>query len=310
MAAGQPHDGTAQRVGVIGLGAIGGPVARTLRRGGWGVLGYDVRDSAFDEYPEATRSRTVQDLAEASGTVLIAVYDDAQLREVLSGADGILSASSPPATVCVLSTITLETLRWAAAAAAEHQVELLDCGVTGGTGLRTMGKIVVFAGGSDGAVEAARPVLETFADPLLHMGSLGAGMQAKLARNLMHYSGWYAAWEAARVAAAAGVDIDKLIHGHQISNERSDGAAMSLLIRGIRPGARPGDEASVREREAAANFARKDLGYVLDLARELGISLPGAELVRERADLMVGLAEEEAAPAPGVRAGDEVRSTK
>ncbi len=48
------------------------------------------------------------------------------------------------------------------------------------------------------------------------------------------------------------------------------------------------------EREASANFARKDLGYVLDLARELGISLPGAELVRERADLMVGLAEEEA----------------
>ena len=291
----KPDDATGQPVGVIGLGAIGGPVARTLRRGGWEVFGYDVRDSAFEEYPEASRSDGVRDLAEACGTVLIAVYDDEQLREVLDGVDGILAADSPPATVCVLSTITVETLRGAARSAARRQVELLDCGVTGGTGLRTMGKIVVFAGGSPQALEAARPVLETFADPLLHMGSLGAGMTAKLARNLMHYSGWYAAWEAARIAAASGVDIDKLIEGHQISNQRSNGAGLSLLIRGIRPDVPvSADSPGLSEREASANFARKDLGYVLDLARELGIPLPGAELVRERADLMVGLAEEEA----------------
>ena len=93
----------------------------------------------------------------------------------------------------------------------------------------------------------------------------------------------------------AGVDIDKLIEGHQISNQRSNGAGLSLLIRGIRPDVPVSDGSPrVSEREASANFARKDLGYVLDLARELGIPLPGAELVRERADLMVGLAEEEA----------------
>jgi 3-hydroxyisobutyrate dehydrogenase-like beta-hydroxyacid dehydrogenase len=133
-------------------------------------------------------------------------------------------------------------------------------------------------------------VLEGFADPLLHMGPLGTGMQAKLARNLLHYSGWYAAWEAARVATACGIDIDKLVQAHEISNARSSGGATSLLSRGIRPG--PVDPASIPERQGSAAFARKDLGYVLELAEELGIPLPGAELVRERIDLVVGLADE------------------
>jgi len=281
--------------GVIGLGAIGGHVARALANAGWNVVGFDVREAAFTEFPEARRAATVRELSEAADTVLVAVYDDEQLHRVLTGADGILSASPLPTTVCVLSTVTLDTLRWAAAEANAAGVALIDCGVTGGSGLRTQGKIVVLAGGSDAALDSARPALETFADPLLHMGPLGTGMQAKLARNLMHYSGWYAAWEAARIADACGIDISKLVEAHLISNERSSGGGTSLLTRGIRPGpADPADEASIAARTASADFARKDLAYVLELAAELGIGLPGAELVRDRIDLVVGLAQEPA----------------
>ena len=288
----RPDEGDRSRtVGVIGLGAIGGHVARHLVHAGFDVRGFDVRDEAFVEFPEARRAATVRELAAASETVLVAVYDDQQLIEVLTGADGILSAEPTPATVCVLSTVTLNTLRSAAEQAAERQVSLLDCGVTGGSGLRRGLKIVVLAGGSEEAVDSARPVLEGFADPLLHMGPLGTGMQAKLARNLMHYSGWYAAWEAARVATACGIDVDKLVQAHEISNQRSSGGGTSLLTRGIRPGSDP--SGSIPEREGSANFARKDLSYVLELAQELGIPLPGAELVRERIDLVVGLAQED-----------------
>jgi 3-hydroxyisobutyrate dehydrogenase-like beta-hydroxyacid dehydrogenase len=293
-----PHGAPSSAVGVIGLGEIGGHVARALARAGWKVFGHDVRPQAFEQFPEAERAATVRELADASQTVMVAVYDDEQLREVLAGPEGILAASAPPATVCVLSTVTLGTLRWGAGAAAEHGVQLIDCGVTGGTGLRTTGKIVVFAGGSAEALAAARPSLEAFADPLLHMGPLGTGMQAKLARNLMHYSGWYAAWEAARVAARCGIDIDNLIEGHQISNLRSSGGGTSLLTRGIRPGqpAESIDEPSRRDRLSMAEFARKDLSYVLELAAELGISLPGAQMVRDRIDLVVGLADEPTTP--------------
>jgi len=285
-------------VGMIGLGAIGGHAARALSRAGWKVYGYDVRPEAFEQFPEAERAAGVRELADASQTVMVAVYDDDQLVDVLAGPDGILAASDPPATVCVLSTVTLGTLRWGSGAAAERGVQLIDCGVTGGTGLRTTGKIVVFAGGSAEALAAARPPLEAFADPLLHMGALGTGMQAKLARNLMHYSGWYAAWEAARIADRCGIDIDNLIEGHRISNLRSSGGGTSLLSGGIRPGQSPEsiDEPSRHLRASMADFARKDLGYVLELAGELGISLPGAQLTRDRIDLVVGLADEPSTP--------------
>jgi 3-hydroxyisobutyrate dehydrogenase len=280
-----------QVVGVIGLGSIGGNVARTVAKSRR-VVGFDVRDAAYEQFPEAERADSPRAVAEAADVVLLAVYDDAQLREVLQGEDGVLAATPAPAVLCVLSTITLDTLRWAAEQAARAGVALLDCGVTGGSGLRRHGKIVVLAGGSDEGLEAARPTLELFAAPLLHMGPLGAGMQAKLARNLMHYSGWYASWEAARVAAAAGIDIDKLVEAHTVSNEWGGGGT-SLLSRGIRPGPDdPDREASEDARRAMAEFARKDLGYVLALADELGVALPGAQMVRDRIDFVVGLDEE------------------
>jgi 3-hydroxyisobutyrate dehydrogenase-like beta-hydroxyacid dehydrogenase len=287
------HEKTNDVVGVVGLGAIGGPVARALAQSGRRVVGYDIRESAFETYPESESSPSPKALAEAAGTVLIAVYDDAQLREVLIGPAGILSATPPPSTVCVLSTVTLATLHWAAAEAERVGVELIDCGVTGGGGLRSRGKIVVLAGGSDTALASARPVLEVFAEPLLHMGPLGAGMQAKLARNLMHYSGWYASWEAARIADACGIDVQKLVEAHVTSNAISSGGGTSLLTRGIGPGpADPADEASMAERQRSAAYAKKDLSYILELADEMGIPLPGAELVRERIDFVVGLSEE------------------
>jgi 3-hydroxyisobutyrate dehydrogenase len=293
---GEVSAATRAKVGVAGVGMIGGNVSRTLTKAGWEVLGYDLRAEAFDQFPEVRCVAKARELATETDTVLISVYDDAQLRDVLSGIDGILAGESGPSITCVLSTITLPTLRWAVEQAEEAGVELIDCGVTGGGGLLTHGRIVVLAGGSERAIEQARPVLGAFADPLLQIGAVGAGMQAKLARNLMHYSDWYAACEAARIAVACGVDLDKLIEGHLKSYELSGGAAggTDLLSRGIGPGpADLDDEAALAGRRMAADYAAKDLGYVIELGRELGIPLPGAELVSKRIDLVVGLADEE-----------------
>jgi 3-hydroxyisobutyrate dehydrogenase-like beta-hydroxyacid dehydrogenase len=275
-------------VGVVGLGAIGGHIARAVARSRR-VVGYDVREGAYAEFPEAERMPSPRHLAEAADIVLVAVFDGAQLRDALTGEDGILGAGAKPAVICVLSTINLDTLQWAAERASAAGVELVDCGVTGSAGLRTHGTIVVLAGGSEAAIALARPTLDLFAAPLLHMGPLGAGMQTKLACNLTIYSGWYAAWEAARVAAAAGIDIDKLVEAHTVSTQSSSGPT-SLLSQGIGPGpGDPADEASTPLRRALADFATKDLGYVLQLARELDLELPGAALVRDRIESVVGL---------------------
>src|ERR1700759_3709018 len=112
--------------------------------------------------PGTRSSATRRAVAEQSETVLVAVFDDEQLEDVLAGDDGILAATPAPAVVCVLSTVKLATLLRAAADAKEAGIELIDCGVTGGQGLRTRGKIVVLAGGSDEALAAARPALDAF----------------------------------------------------------------------------------------------------------------------------------------------------
>jgi 3-hydroxyisobutyrate dehydrogenase len=279
-------------VGVIGLGAIGGHVARSLAGAGRRVVGFDVNEQAYEQFPEAEPAESPRAVAEAADVVLLAVYDDGQVRDALTRPDGVLAATSKPAAVCVLSTITLDTLRWSAERASAAGVDLIDCGVTGGAGLRSRGKIVVLAGGDDDVVAKARPTLEVFAEPLMHMGPLGAGMQAKLCRNLMHYSGWYAAWEAARIADACGIDIGKLVEAHTISSQWGGGQT-ALLTTGIGPEpADEADEAGMARRRSSARFAKKDLSYVLELAEELDISLPGAELVRDRIELAVGLERE------------------
>jgi 3-hydroxyisobutyrate dehydrogenase len=280
-----------RRVGVIGLGRIGAPVVRSLVDAGHAVAVYDARLEAATALTGVTVCDGPRAVSDAAEIVLVAVFDDAQVRDVLDGPSGILGAQHPPNTVCILSTITLETLRWAVATGLTAGVNVLDCGVTGGGRLRSEGKIVVLAGGDESALEFARPVLEAFADPLLYMGRSGAGMAAKLSRNLMHYSAWYASWEGARLAAEAGVDVMKLAQAHRISNQ--SGGPTSLLEGGIGPGLDSDIAATMERRRFSTEVAKKDLGYAIELAHELGIPVPGAELTRASMDAVVGLAPAE-----------------
>jgi 3-hydroxyisobutyrate dehydrogenase len=280
-----------RKVGVIGLGRIGAPVARSLVDAGHEVAVYDPRSEAATAVTGVTVCDGPRAVGDGAEIVLVAVFDDAQVRDVLAGPSGILGAERPPNTVCILSTITLETLRWAVATGLTTGVNVFDCGVTGGRRLRSEGKIVVLAGGDESALESARPVLEAFADPLLYMGPSGAGMAAKLSRNLMHYSAWYASWEGARLAAEAGVDVMKLAQAHRISNQ--SGGPTSLLEGGIGPGLDSDIEATMEQRRFSAAVAKKDLGYAIELAHELGIPVPGAELTRASMDAVVGLAQDE-----------------
>jgi 3-hydroxyisobutyrate dehydrogenase len=272
-------------VGVVGLGEIGGPVAGVLIGAGHPVVGYDVRPEAVEASGVHPVS-TLAELGEQADVVLIAVYDAAQVVEVLSGDDSVLDAASPPRAVCILSTVPLETIRWAAEHAASRGVTVLDCGVTGGTTLRTHGRIAVLVGGDTETVEWLRPAFESFAEPLVHMGPLGTGMAAKLARNMIVYGGWFIATEAAGLAAAAGVEIERLIEVCDVADE-STGGPVGLLKRGMRPGqARDAEDEKGRARLTA--FVHKDLEAAFALADELGVEVAGARLVENAFPRLLG----------------------
>ena len=153
--------------GVIGLGGIGGGVAKCLQRSGQLSAIYDVRAESAANVPGApAMSVSPRDLAAASDCVLIAVLNGAQTIAVLSGPDGVLAAKKPGQMVILLSTISMNDLETSQKLCADAGVTLLDCGVTGGPKSGENG-LICLAGGSDADMAAAKPIFDGFAGSVI-----------------------------------------------------------------------------------------------------------------------------------------------
>lgn len=203
--------GVIATVGVIGLGDIGRGVATNVARAGLGLVVCDVKEEATQAFTEEARiAATPAEVAELSEVVVIAVINDAQLIDVLTGPNGALSSARPGTSFVVVSTVAAGTVRQMAEEAVESGCEVVDCGVSGGPVAASEGQLVAMVGGSDEAVDRVRPVLDAFSSIVVHMGPAGAGLQAKLARNIVQYGSWLAAYEGQRLAEAAGIELSKL----------------------------------------------------------------------------------------------------
>jgi 3-hydroxyisobutyrate dehydrogenase-like beta-hydroxyacid dehydrogenase len=266
-------------VGVIGLGQIGGGVAAALAGRGWTVIAHDVSATAGESMASTVSLVTSPAaVAAAADVVLIAVLDDAQVREVLSGHDGIADARVPGRTVVILSTIDVETIAWAGELGRSQGFAVVDCGVTGGPRAAAAGTLVAMLGGDEAAISAVRPVVDAFSSEALHVGPLGAGLRLKLARNLVTYGSWIFADEAARLAAVGGVDPSALVEVIRASDPMTGG--VTGLLRSD-PDNRPAPD-------ALAAIADKDLRAVLSLAERGGLDLPFARLAIGGIQLALG----------------------
>jgi 3-hydroxyisobutyrate dehydrogenase len=256
------------------LGAIGSGIARLLAEAGLDVVGYDVNADALAAL-DGVVSPAVSPaaLGETADVVVLAVYDDAQVRDVLTGADGILQAGRPPQVVVVVTTVSVATIDWAATAAAPAGTRIVDCGVAGGIALRSGKRIVSMVGGDEEAIRVAQPVLDAFGSPVLHMGLLGSGMRAKLARNLLLYSSVLAEWEAARLAEAAGIDAARFVELVRASEPWSVGRITTVPL-----------DADLSKEQMYAEYACKDLRAALELGSELGVDLRIASVAGEMFD--------------------------
>jgi 3-hydroxyisobutyrate dehydrogenase-like beta-hydroxyacid dehydrogenase len=148
-------------------------------------------------------------------------------------------------------------------------------------------------GGSEDAVERVRPVLDTFTSLVIHMGPPGAGLQAKLARNIVQYGSWLAAYEAQRLAEAAGIELSKLAQAVRESDALIGGASRLMFRETVEPFDDDADPRFVDAMRAGSNLAHKDLRAALGLANELGVRLPMTELTEELCDDVFGLGSHE-----------------
>jgi 3-hydroxyisobutyrate dehydrogenase-like beta-hydroxyacid dehydrogenase len=277
------------RVGVIGLGEIGRGLTNNLLQAGVTLSLFDIRPEAIDPFAlRAQVAATPGAVAASSEVVLVAVVDDAQVRQVLEGPEGVFAQASPGTAVVVVSTIAVTTVRELHAAGATHGVAVVDCGVSGSRGGADKGTLICMVGGTPDDVERVRPVLDLVSGLVLHMGPSGAGLSAKLARNLVQYGSWLAAFEAQQLAEAAGIDLLTLGQAIKESDKLIGGPAALMFRSTAAPWPADADAGLVAAMRAGSQLARKDLAAARALGAELHVPLTLAAMAEERCDLIFG----------------------
>ncbi len=278
------------KVGVIGLGDIGRGVAANIVRAGLELVVCDIRPEAVAAFAETARvAADPGALAASVDVAVVAVVDDSQVTEVLVGPKGAFGSARPGTSFVVVATISSTTVERMAQLATASGCELVDCGVSGGPVAAAEGRLVAMVGGSEQAVARVRPVLDAFSSHVVHMGPPGAGLQAKLARNIVQYGSWLAAYEGQRLAEAAGIELSKLALAIRESDSLIGGASRLMFRDTVTPFGDDANAMIVDAMRAGANLARKDLRAALDLASELDVSLPMTEMTEQLCDDVFGL---------------------
>jgi len=283
-------------VGFIGLGQMGGPMARRLA--GWpgGLLVYDVRAEATAPLVEAGARAAAgpADMAQAADLISVMVRDDDEVGDVVRAIAAASAETLRHVVVAVHSTIGAGTAPALAAEVAPAGITLVDAPVSGGFMGAQDGRLAVMVGGSREAYELCREPFGRWADLVLHMGEVGSGTRAKLARNLLHFVSFTAAAEAQRLAEAAGLDLRKLAKVVRHSDAVTGGAG-AIMIRSSTAALEAADPLT-GILEHVRKLGEKDLSLALQLGDELGVDLPLAQLALRRFGEGLGLAAKEGQP--------------
>jgi 3-hydroxyisobutyrate dehydrogenase len=276
-------------VGFIGLGIMGAPMATHLLDWPEGLVVCDVRADATQPFADkgATVVGTPAEVAARCDVISVMVLDDAQVRDVVGGADGVLGAASEGTVVAIHSTIRAETAVDLAADAGAHGVEIVDAPVSGGFMGAHAGNLAVMIGGSAAALERCRAPFERWADLVVHVGPPGAGTRTKLARNLLQFCTYAAVGEAQRLAEAAGVPLEELAAVVRHTDPITGGPAMIMLRDTAQPMAP--DDPLFESMDHARVLGDKDLSLALELGDDLGVDLPMARLAKQTLGMALGV---------------------
>ncbi|MGW5522493.1 NAD(P)-dependent oxidoreductase [Gordonia sp. NPDC003950] len=273
MSAAQLPD--APRIGYVGLGNIGAPMAARLAKAPGGLTVFDLSADAVGKLVDqgAQAADSLAALAETSDIIGICVVTDDQVRTVVAGDGGLLSAAAPGSIITVHSTIGPDTAVELAEVCAAQGVTLLDAPISGGAPGAEQGRLAIMVGGPRDAYTAIKEPFSLTADMIVHAGEqVGAGTKMKLARNLLHFISFTATTEASRLTEAAGIDIAKL--GKVVRHtDAITGGAGAIMLRDTTAEIEP-DDFWYDVFTHVRTLGEKDLSLALALGAELGVELP------------------------------------
>jgi 3-hydroxyisobutyrate dehydrogenase-like beta-hydroxyacid dehydrogenase len=272
------------RVGFIGLGRMGRPMAVNLLAAGFDVTIHDIRTESLSELARlgAKVAHSPKQVASSAEIVELAVVDDAQVEAVVLGADGVLAGARAGSIVAIHSTISPKTILKIAEVAQKKGVQVLDAQVSGGERGAHEKQLCYMVGGEKEALDRCRPLFLTSGTNVFHVGSLGSGAKAKMILQVVVCINMVAAGEAEQLCKASGVDFQALGQILGVSSGQS-----FVFDHWFERFKRPDDPIPVRQKRT--EVFRQSLAPALELAGDLGLSLPGTALALERLPWVMGV---------------------
>ncbi|HYC03256.1 MAG TPA: 3-hydroxyisobutyrate dehydrogenase [Azospirillaceae bacterium] len=260
-------------IAFIGLGNMGLPMAKNLIKAGHSVIGFDVMRDHLDGAVAAGAqvAPSAGEAAVGADVVVTMLPAGKHVREVYTGAGGVIERAKEGALLIDSSTVDVESARFVAEAARAKGLDMVDAPVSGGTGGAAAGTLTFMVGGSDAAFAKAEPILQAMGKTIIHAGGPGTGQAAKICNNMVLGISMIAVGEAFALAEKLGLDAQKLF---DISS-KSSGQCWSLTSYCPVPGPVPTSPAN---RDYAPGFATdmmlKDLKLAQQAAASAGAATP------------------------------------
>lgn len=260
------------RVGFIGLGSQGGPMARRIVEGGYETTLWARREASLEPYADtaAKTAGSPAELAAASDLVCLCVVGDDDVRQVLYGETGALAGLASGGIVAIHSTVHPDTCKEIAEKAAAQGISVIDAPVSGGAPAAEEGKLLVMVGGEQAALDRCRPVFATYGDPIVHLGALGSGQVTKILNNLLFTANLGSAISTLELGDALGIPRDRLCEvlngGSAVSKALGSIAVFGGTLDGLAPIAGGLLQKDVRHAASLAASASAPEGAVFDAA--------------------------------------------
>lgn len=261
------------RIGFVGLGTMGAPMARNLLEAGFDVIVHNrtrTKEEALAKLG-AQRAATLAEAALNADVVVTMVSDTSDVEEVLFGEDGIAAGAQPGTVVVDMSTISPDSTRGFGERLAAQGIGYVDAPVSGGSEGAEKGTLTIMCGGEAADVDRVRPVLEAMGSKVTHIGPLGSGQLTKAVNQIIIGGYFLALAEGLTLAMKAGLDTDMVLEAISAGMCRS--AVLEMRAPNMINDTYPlGFKLALH---------LKDLGIALTTARELGVDLPLAGMVQD-----------------------------
>jgi 3-hydroxyisobutyrate dehydrogenase len=260
------------RIAFIGIGVMGGPMARHLAAAGHDLTVYNRSPAKAEAWVKAHGGRQAASpaaAADGADAVITCVGNDDDLADVTLGREGAFRRMRAGAVFIDHTTVSAKIARQLAVEGKSHDLLCVDAPVSGGQAGAENGTLSIMCGGRDKAVEAARPFMQAYGARITHVGPAGAGQTTKMVNQIAIAGVIQGLSEALRFAQAAELDLDKVFEAV------SGGAAASWqMLNRWQTMAQDSFDFGF-----AVDWMRKDLGLAIDEARTNGATLPVASLV-------------------------------